>query len=330
MRARLGLVVASLILSVLIGLVLGRRQAPTEKRELLIGFSMDTLKEARWQRDRDEFVRSAEALGAKVLVQSANSDDTRQVQDVEALLSAGVRALVVVPHNGEAMRKAVELAHQAGVPIMAYDRLIPGADLYVSFDPVHIGEVQARYLVDRGARRIVRIHGASTDQNAHFVKQGQDHVLPADRIVHEDWAENWKPEQAKKIMNAAIARLGHDFDAVLAANDGTAGGAIQALAEEGIAGKVVVTGQDAELVACQRIVRGTQAMTIYKPIAALSGKAAELAVALAKGRPVIARQVMGEVPAVLLDVTVVDKANLEATVVKDGFYSREQVFGGGE
>jgi D-xylose transport system substrate-binding protein len=213
--------------------------------------------------------------------------------------------------------------------VIAYDRLIRDADLYVSFDPVHIGEVQAQYLVAQGHKRIVRIHGASTDQNAHFMKQGQDKVLAASHVtvVHEDWAENWKPEQAKKIMNAAISKHGHTFDAVLAANDGTAGGAIQALIEEGIADKVVVTGQDAELVACQRIAAGSQAMTIYKPIDVLAAKAAELAVKLATGRPVIAAGAMESIPSVLLDVVVVDKANLEKTVVDSGFHSHKDVFG---
>lgn len=341
MHARTALVVVSLGLSVAIGVVLrdGGASAPAQKSERpVIGLSMDTLKEARWQRDRDYFVRAAEALGATVLVQSANSDDTRQMQDVQALLSRGVSALVIIPHNGDAMAKAVELAHQQDVPVIAYDRLITGADvdLYVSFDPVEIGRVQARFLVEKKKRRIVRILGAKTDQNAHFMKQGQDEVLAPHiamgemTIVHDDWAENWKPEQAKKITNAAIAK-GLDFDAVLASNDGTAGGAIQALIEDGRIDKVTVTGQDADLVACQRIARGTQAMTIYKPIEALTQKAAELAAKLARGRPVIAKKGMNngkvDVPSVLLDVTVVDRANLESTVVKDGFHSRADVLG---
>ena len=341
MNARIALVAVSLALSVLIGLTLrGGGDTKSAEKRLVIGFSMDTLKEARWQRDRDYFVAKAKALGAEVLVQSANSDDTRQMQDVQALLSAGVSVLVIVPHNGDAMKKAVELAHEQHVPVIAYDRLITGTDLdlYVSFDPVRIGEVQAQYLVDHlGAqKRIVRIHGASTDQNAHFMKQGQDKVLQpliaskALAIVHEDWAENWKPEQAKKITNAAITKHGKTIDAVLAANDGTAGGAIQALTEEGLAGKIVVTGQDAELVACQRIAQGSQLMTIYKPLEKLAATAAELAVKLALGRPVVAKGSLNngrvDVPAVLLDVVVVDKDNLKSTVVKDGFHAEKDVF----
>ncbi|HBL17385.1 MAG TPA: D-xylose transporter subunit XylF, partial [Elusimicrobia bacterium] len=141
-----------------------------------------------------------------------------------------------------------------------------------------------------------------------------------------------KPENAKKIMNAAITKLGAGgVDAVLAANDGTAGGAIQALMEEGLAGKVIVTGQDAELSACQRVVRGTQSMTIYKSISSLAGRAAETAVKMAKGRPVIALETVDngkiQVPAMLIDVVTVTKENMDATVIKEGFHTREAVYG---
>ena len=142
----------------------------------------------------------------------------------------------------------------------------------------------------------MRIYGAKTDNNALLFKQGQDNVLEPYiergdiEVVHEDWAEDWKPENAKRIVNAAITAHGARFDAVLASNDGTAGGAIQALLEEGLAGKVLVTGQDAELVACQRIVDGTQAMTIYKPLQTLAQGAAELAVRMASGKAVVAPQ----------------------------------------
>ena len=146
-------------------------------------------------------------------------------------------------------------------------------------------------------------------------------------MVHEDWAENWEPANAKKIINAAISKNGQDFAAVLASNDGTAGGAIQVLLEEGLAGKILVTGQDADLVAIQRILKGTQSMTIYKPIKAIATRAAELAIDLANGKPVIASSGIDngfkDVPSVLLDVTVVNKDNVEDTVVKDGFHSKE-------
>ena len=200
--------------------------------------------------------------------------------------------------------------------------------------------MQAQYLVDTlpiGRKsRLVRIYGAKTDHNAVLFKQGQDNILAPHiasgriEVVHEDWAENWKPEMAKKIANAAITTHGATFDAILASNDGTAGGAIQALLEEGLDGKVMVTGQDADLVACQRIAAGTQAMSIYKPIKNLANRVAELAVAMARGKPIIVRKGVHnnqvEVPSVMLEVTVVTKDNLRETVIADGFHAEEDVY----
>jgi len=233
--------VASLCVSVAIGVVLSRGGAGARPEaaaaKLLIGLSLDTLKEARWQRDRDEFVARVRALGGDVLVQSANSDDARQLADIEALVSRGVSALVVVPHDATAMAKAVAVAHRANIPVLSYDRLIRDADvdLYVSFDNVRVGELQARYLAEhlpQGHTKIVRIYGSRADNNATLFKEGQDRVIdPLARsggitVVHEDWAEDWKPEAAKKIVNAAITRHPEGIDGVLASNDGTAGGAV--------------------------------------------------------------------------------------------------------
>jgi D-xylose transport system substrate-binding protein len=345
---RILLVVASLVASVLIGLSLARRGPATSAERsddgVLIGLSLDTLKEARWQADRDRFVKRAEELGARVLVLAANNDDTVQVGDVEKLITNGVDVLVIVPHDGTAMAKAVALAHEAGIPVIAYDRIVRDSDLdlYVSFDNERVGELQARFLVEHlptpGKGRIVRIYGAKTDNNASQFKRGQDRVLEAyiERgdivVVHEDWAEDWKPENAKRIVNAAITASGPGIDAVLASNDGTAGGAIQALAEEGLAGKVLVTGQDAEAVALQRIAAGTQAMTIYKPLQTLAAGAAELAVSLAERRIVVAKQTVDNgkvaVPAVLYDVVTVTRDNIVDTVVRDGQASFDEVYRG--
>jgi D-xylose transport system substrate-binding protein len=310
----------------------------------VIGLSLDTLKEERWQRDRDVFVTEAEKLGAKVIVQSANSDDTRQVRDVESLISRGVDVLVIVPHNGSAMSRAVKSANQSKIPVVSYDRLILNADLacYLSFDNVKVGEAQASYVVERLPKdrpaRIVRVYGAPTDNNAKMFKAGQDNILlpliAAGKIevVFEDWAADWKPDAAKKIMNAAITKAGSAIDAVIASNDATAGGVIQALTEEGLAGKVIVTGQDADLAACQRILRGTQAMTVYKPVKNLAIRAAQVAVSLAKGTPPAAQGVVGngfeDVPAILEPVIALDRTNLEATIVADGFHKKEQLGAG--
>jgi len=307
----------------------------------VIGLSLDTLKEERWQRDRDNFIAEVGRLGGSVVVQSANSDDTRQVRDIESLISRGVDVLVVVPHNGEAMGRAMRSAKDAGIPMIAYDRLILNGELaaYVTFDNVKVGELQAQWVVDRWPAdkplRIVRIYGAPTDNNAKLFKQGQDNVLNPliasgrVKVVAEDWALDWKPENAKKIMNAAITRSGHEFDAVVVSNDGTAGGAIQALLEEGLAGKVIVTGQDADLASCQRIMRGTQSMTVFKPVAKLASLAAQIAVEVAKGRMPEAATTLDngfkQVPCFFEKIVAVDRDNMMDTVVAAGFHKAEDL-----
>jgi D-xylose transport system substrate-binding protein len=369
---RVLLVAASLVLSVVIGLLLSRqgRGAPGGERaggrasgRVSIGLSLDTLKEERWQRDRAAFVARASALGADVIDLSANSNDTQQVRDVESLITSRVDVLVIVAHNGAAMAKAVGLAHAAGIPVVAYDRLIPDCDLdfYITFDAVKVGALQARYLIEHlrtpGRGRIVRLHGAKTDHNSHLIKKGQDEVLEplvqrGDlQVVHEDWVDEWRPENAKRIVNAALTRVlardgdkdadkdadkdragdGPPLDGILTPNDGTAGGAVQALREEGLDGKVVVTGQDAELAACQRVLAGSQTMTVYKPLPKLASRAAEIAVAMARGKPVVARAETDngriKVPSLFIDVIAVDKGNVFDTVARDGFHSADAIRG---
>jgi D-xylose transport system substrate-binding protein len=279
-----------------------------------------------------------------VLDLAANSDDTVQIGDVEKLITRRVDVLVIVPHDGKAMAKAVRMAHEAKIPVIAYDRIIRDSDLdlYVSFDNVRVGELQAKYLVEHlptpGKGKIIRIYGSKTDNNAALFKQGQDNVLKPYiergdiKVIHEDWADDWKPENGKRIVNAAITAHGGDFDAVLASNDGTAGGAIQALLEEGYAGKKLVTGQDADLVACQRIVNGSQSMTIYKPLATLARNAAELAVKLAKRQVVVANQTVNngsiDVPSALSEVVTVTKENMADTIVRDGFHPYDDIYRG--
>jgi D-xylose transport system substrate-binding protein len=308
--------------------------------KIRIGLSLDTLKEERWQHDRDLFVAHAQELGADVLVQAANSDDELQNSQAENLLTEGVNVLVVVPHNGKSAATIVESAHKAGVPVIAYDRLIRDCDLdlYVTFDPEKVGEEQADYAVKhRPKGNYVLIGGAPTDNNAVLVRQGQMKILQPyiDRgdikIVADQWATDWQPVEALKIMENALTKNNNKVDAVIVSNDGTAGGVVQALNEQGLAGKVLVTGQDADLAGCQRIVQGTQSMTVYKPLPKLADKAAELAIALAEKKPItdpVSKLNNGkiDVPSILLPTVEVDKDNLDATVIADGFQKKEDVY----
>jgi D-xylose transport system substrate-binding protein len=315
--------------------------APAAKKTgaVRIGLSMDTLKEERWQRDRDLFVARAKELGAEVLVQSANGDDKAQVQQSENLLTQGVDVLVVIPHNGEVAATIVESAKAKGVPVVSYDRLIRSSEpaLYVSFDNEKVGEMQAKYLLERAPKgNYVLIGGAPTDNNALLFRKGQMNVLkPAiDRgdvkVVTDQWAKDWLASEALRICEDALTKSNRDVAAVVASNDATAGGAISALETAGVAGKVLVSGQDADLAGLQRIVAGKQAMTVYKPVHLLARKAAEAAVALARGERVDAPARINngkvDVPSILLDPLVVDKANIDETVVKDGYQKREAIY----
>lgn len=301
---------------------------------------MDTLKEERWHRDRDLLVRRAGELGAEVLVQAANGNDALQNAQAENMLTEGVDVLLVAPHNGRTAAVIVEAAHRAGVPVVAYDRLINDADvdLYMSFDNERVGEMQAEYLVARKPKgNYVVIGGAPTDNNALLYHQGEMKVLQPliargdIRIVSDQWARDWLAVEALKIMENALTRSDNRVDAVVAANDGVAGGAIQALAEQGLAGKTLVSGQDAELSACQRIAAGTQSMTVYKPIQRLAYKAAEVAVKLARKQPhgEATRGVSNgriAVPSILLPPVSVDRDNLASTVIADGYQKLEDVY----
>jgi D-xylose transport system substrate-binding protein len=309
-------------------------------KPVLIGLSLDTVREERWQRDRDEFVKHAEEIGAKVLVQVANNNDFLQNSQCENLLTEGVQVLVVAPHNSRSASTIVETAHRAHVPVIAYDRMIENADvdLYMSFDNLRVGEMQAEYAVQRKPKgNYVLIAGAPTDNNAHLYHDGQMKVLKpyVDRrdiqIVADQWANDWQPREALQIMENALTRNQNRVDAVVVSNDGLAGGAIQALSEQKLAGKVLVTGQDAELSACQRVLAGTQSMTVYKPIRALARRAAETALKLARKEAVTdttgtLANGFKNVPCILIAPIAVDRANMAQTVVADGFHALEDVY----
>lgn len=317
----------------------GQAQETTKDDKIVIGMSMDTLKEERWQKDRDIFTAKVEELGGEVKALAADGNDATQLSQAEQLISQGVDVLVVIPHNAEATAPIIEKAHKEGIKVISYDRLIKNSDVdyYLSFDNVRVGEMQAQAIVEKAPKgNYVYIGGADTDNNAHMFKEGAMKVLkPLEekgdiKIVYDQFSKDWKPEEALKNMENALTANNNNVAAVVAANDGTAGGAIQALTAQGMVGKIPVSGQDADLAAVQRIAEGTQTMTVYKPINAIATKAAEMAVALAKGETVQADKKVNngkiDVPSILLDPISVNKDNLADTVIKDGFHKVEDVF----
>jgi D-xylose transport system substrate-binding protein len=307
--------------------------------KIKIGFSVSDLTLERWQHDRDIFVKQAEKLGAEVLVQSANGDSEKQLSQIQNMLSQGIDVLVIVPVNTDALSPVVEQAKREGVKVLAYDRLIMNADVdaYVSFDNVRVGEMQAEYLVKKVPKgNYFLLGGSPTDNNAKMFREGQMHILQPlidkgdIKIVGDQWAKDWQASEAMRIMENALTANKNKIDAVVASNDSTAGGAIQALEAQGLAGKVAISGQDADLAAVQRIVEGTQSMTVYKPIKTIATKSAEVAVQLAKGEKIQADETVNngkvDVPFIKLNPIMVDKDNVIDTVIKDGFHSYDDVY----
>lgn len=307
--------------------------------KLRIGLSVSDLTLERWQHDRDFFVAKAEELGAEVLVQSANGDEAKQLSQIQNMLSQDIDALVIIAINSDALSTVVDQAKSEGIPVLAYDRLINGSeiDAYVSFDNVRVGEMQAEFLVEQvPAGKYFLMGGSPTDNNAKMFREGQMNIIQPlvdsgdIEIAGDQWAKDWDANEALKIMENALTANKNEIDAVVASNDNTAGGAIQALDAQGLAGKVVISGQDADLAGVQRIAQGLQTMTVYKPIKLIAEKSAEVAVQLAKGEKPEADGTVNngkiDVPFTKLDPIKVGKDNLIDTVIADEFHSFDDVY----
>jgi len=313
-----------------------RPAAPTRPQ---IGLLLDSLEHERWRRDQQLFTARVEELRGNVVARIANGDLKVQQQQAQELLDQGVKVLVVVATDTEQGASIVEAAKKKNVPVVSYDRLIRNAnvDLYVSFDSVKVGEMQAQYLFYQAPRgNYILIGGSPKDHNAKLVRDGQMKVLkPAVsrghiKVVFDGWADGWKTSEARALTEQGLKKARNDVSAVVASNDATAEGAVQALEAAGLAGKVLVSGQDAELNATRRLVAGTQTMTVYKPLRSLARLAAGAAMTLAKGEGVetvtTVNNGMKDVPAMLVEPITVDKENLDSTVIADGFQKREEVY----
>jgi D-xylose transport system substrate-binding protein len=324
---------SAFLLSTAIGQTTSGQASP-----LKIGYLMDSLKVERWQTDLDTFQKHAKELGGEVLVETAEGDDDLQLQQSQKLMDAGVKVLVLVPHDTDKAARIVNAAKARHIPVLCYERLARNSDVdfFVGTNAEVIGELQSSTLARLAPKgNYVLIGGSPTDGNAKVLRDGQMRALQAfvDRgdikIVGDGWAKDWDPAQAYAIMSGAIDSTKGDITAVVASNDGTAGGAIQALQEHNLAGKVLVSGQDADLGAIIRILDGTQTMTVYKPIGLQARSAAEVAVSLATGtsikNAVSIPNGSKTVRAMFLSPVVVTKDNVKQTVIKDGFQNLETI-----
>jgi D-xylose transport system substrate-binding protein len=312
--------------------------ATTEPAPPKIGFLMDSLKVERWQTDLDTFQKRAKELGAEVLVETADGDDDLQLQQSRKLMDAGAKVLVLVPHDTDKAARIVSAAKARNVGVLCYERMVRNSniDFFVGVDAAAIGELQASSLVRLAPRgNYVLIGGSPTDINAKIIHDGQMRVLQPlidrgeIRIVADVYAKDWDPAEAYALMTQALESSKGNVTAVVAANDGTAGGAIQALQEHHLDGKVLVSGQDADLAAVIRILSGTQTMTVYRVFSLQAKLAAEAAVDLGAGTPVknAVRISSGTqtVPALFVTPVVVTKDNVKQTVIKDGFQNLDTI-----
>jgi len=242
-----------------------------------------------------------------------------------------------VPFNATVLSNTIKEAKKAGIKVVSYDRLILNADIdaYISFDNEKVGEMQAEGVLKAQPKgNYYLLGGSPTDNNAKMLREGQMKVLQPSidkgdiKIVGQQWVKDWSATDALSIVENALTANNNKIDAIVASNDGTAGGAIQALASQKMAGKVPVSGQDADLAAVKRVIAGTQAMTVYKPLKLIASEAAKLSVQLARNeKPAYNAQYENgakKVDTILLKPTTLTSANVNL-LVTDGFYTEAQI-----
>ncbi|MBQ3911427.1 MAG: substrate-binding domain-containing protein [Lachnospiraceae bacterium] len=308
-----------------------------EDDRIEIAMSFDSFVIERWQRDRDVFVSTAKELGATVNVQNANGDVEKQKEQIEYFIKKGVDAIVIVCIDSDSLKETVQKAKDEGIKIIAYDRLVTNAnaDLYITFDNEMVGTMMAEALAANGAEggNVLMLQGSPHDNNVPAVEKGFKAIC-ADKgmsIADSIFCDGWRAEIAGEYIyeNEDIVK---SVDGIMCGNDNLAGQVIRALSEKRLAGEIPVVGQDADLEACQRIVEGTQAMTVYKPVEKLAKRAAECAIALVKGESIFSADLSTindgtyDIRYIGLTPIAVTKENLDEVIIGSGFHLKEDVY----
>lgn len=261
-------------------------------KDKIIGVSWSNFQEERWKTDEAAMKKAIEAAGDKYISADAQSSPAKQLTDVESLISQGANALIILAQDASAIGPAVQKAVDEGIPVVGYDRLIENKDaFYLTFDNMEVGRLQAKAVFDvQPEGNYVFIKGSGADPNADFLFAGQMEVLKEAidggkiKNVGEAYTDGWLPANAQKNMEQFLTANDNKVDAVVASNDGTAGGAIAALQAQGLAGSVPVSGQDGDQAALNRIALGTQTVSVWKDARELGKNAAEIASQLADGK----------------------------------------------
>lgn len=311
------------------------QQEDSGSSKIQIGFCFDSFVIERWLRDRDVFERFARMKWAEVNVQNANGDVEQQIAQIEYCIKKKVDVLVIIAVDGKAISEATQNAKDAGIKIIAYDRLIENADvdLYLSFDNEEVGrlmgEAMTENLPDGG--NIFMIQGPETDHNVSMVAKGFLEAIEGSglNIVYSANCEGWLSEIAYDEVNKGLEK-NRDIAGVMCGNDDLANQAFRALAENRMAGKVVLVGQDGDLSACQRIVEGTQAATVYKYVDILAKTASEYAVKMGKGEEIETDETIYDgsynVPYKKLMPVAVNKDNIKQEIIDRDFHTAEDVY----
>jgi D-xylose transport system substrate-binding protein len=325
--------------------------------KIKIGLSFSDFATERWKNEEELMRSQLEAKGYEVISAEANHDVKLQNDQIDNMVSQGVQGLIIVAEDGDAIVTSVDKAADAGVKVIAYDRLIKTSKIaaYLSFDNVEVGRQQALGIMDaidadnwdvdaNGPARVVQLAGSPTDNNATLFTKGQTEILQPYvdsgkiEIIAQQGIDNWDPANAVKVMENILAAESNDIDAVVASNDGTALGALQAMKAQGLAGTVPISGQDATADGSNSIVKGELTVSILKDIRNLSPLAVDVMDKLIKGEAVegmanftlaeltVDDSKTGEVPCVFLAVQQVNADNVYDLVVKSGFQTYEDVY----
>ncbi|MFZ1388188.1 MAG: D-xylose ABC transporter substrate-binding protein [Thiolinea sp.] len=299
-------------------MVLAGFAAPTFAKDKIIGVSWSNFQEERWKTDEAAMKAAIEAAGDKYVSADAQGSASKQLTDVESLIAQKANALIILAQDSSAIGPAVEKAAAEGIPVVGYDRLIENKDaFYITFDNKEVGRLQAQaVLAAKPEGNYAFIKGSSADPNADFLFSGQMEVLKAAidggkiKNVGEAYTDGWKPENAQKNMEQILTANNNKVDAVVASNDGTAGGAVAALTAQGLAGSVPVSGQDGDHAALNRIATGSQTVSVWKDSRELGKNAATIAAMLADGKK------MGEIPNVMKWADGPNKVEMNAIFLK--------------
>lgn len=308
-----------------------------EENKIQIGLSFDSFVIERWRRDRDVFVSTAKELGAEVNVQNANGEIEEQKRQIEYFIKKGMDAIVIICIDSNELKDSVDKAKAAGIKVIAYDRLIKDADidLYISFDNAKVGGMMADTLIHNGVAggNVLMLGGSLSDNNVSLVEGEFKKIMAENDVTVLDsfHADGWLAELAAEYMYAHMMFVTRT-DAIMCGNDDIASRVVPVLAEKRMAGDVLVVGQDADLEACQRIVEGTQLMTVYKPVEKLAQRAAECTVALVKNEAITGEDVtmlnngIYKVPYVAMEPVCVTEDNINEVIINSGFHLKEDVY----